>query len=465
MDDGRIGSRVMVPAAIVMIGFIGSCWNRPVPPPQRQASSTSRPAVTVPVVGTLVGAGSCTSSGCHAAGVDGHAPWQSAYTVWAESDPHARASAVLREPLAAQMVSSLAAAEGEAIRPAHEHTSCIGCHATARGTAAVEGVSCESCHGAAGGWLVAHTLPDWKAEGNRLGMIETRDAFACASTCAGCHVGGSPSPDGLPREVTHELIAAGHPRLAFELTGHKRAEPPHWKARGDQSVDWAKGRLATLEAVVGRLAVRSAAARAAESTGDVEEATRKVGWPELSEFDCYGCHRPAALVGSNSRRMRGKPVGVASLEPFAWAQLACLVSEEDANRLAALRRKLEVEWFRTPDAESLEQALAVLVESRHSLNGWDSRTPADRASLIVRHTEPSDWNQAAAASIALEAIADDLPDPDQSRSILAELRRLLEFQTESINGRSIRFDSPREYDASAIARLLAACRESIASGE
>ena len=180
----------------------------------------------------LVGAGGCTSAGCHAAPVEGHAAWQSAYTVWSTSDPHARAHESLREPLATRIVAALVARDpARSHPPPWENLACVGCHATARGPAAGEGVSCESCHGPAGNWLVAHTEKGWTTRGNALGMIDLADAFTCAATCADCHVGGPPTADGAIREVTHDLIAAGHPRLAFELRSYKRAEPPHWHDR------------------------------------------------------------------------------------------------------------------------------------------------------------------------------------------------------------------------------------------
>jgi hypothetical protein len=40
-----------------------------------------------------------------------------------------------------------------------------------------------------------------------------------------------PGPDGKPwRDVNHDLIAAGHPRLSFELSAFMATMPPHWTA-------------------------------------------------------------------------------------------------------------------------------------------------------------------------------------------------------------------------------------------
>ncbi len=43
----------------------------------------------------VLGAGSCSGSGCHSSSVEGHPAWQSSYTVWAKDDRHARAYRVL----------------------------------------------------------------------------------------------------------------------------------------------------------------------------------------------------------------------------------------------------------------------------------------------------------------------------------------------------------------------------------
>ncbi|MFM8985299.1 MAG: multiheme c-type cytochrome, partial [Planctomycetia bacterium] len=193
--------------AIAVLALITGCGRHQGKPPPSPAPVAPRPAAR-----TIVGAGGCTSSGCHAAAYDGHADWRSAYTVWAARDPHAGAHEALRGPLADRFVAALAARDPARPRPpATENLACIGCHATGRGAAVGEGVSCESCHGPAGQWLAAHTTAGWTTRGNDLGMIDLADPFTGAETGADCHVGGPPTADGAIREVTHDLVAAGHP--------------------------------------------------------------------------------------------------------------------------------------------------------------------------------------------------------------------------------------------------------------
>jgi hypothetical protein len=148
------------------------------------------------------------------------------------------------------------------------------------------GVGCESCHGEAKDWLEAHTSPKWKlltaAAKRARGMTPTWDILGYATRCAGCHVDGA-AAEGLPlRDVNHDLIAAGHPRLQFELTAYLANLPQHW------SVATEKKKLASFEAeawVLGQLA----SARAALELLDYRARTT-APWPEFAEYDCSACH-------------------------------------------------------------------------------------------------------------------------------------------------------------------------------
>ena len=432
----------------------------------------------------LLGAGSCTSSGCHASAVEGHAAWQSSYTVWATRDPHTRAERVLHEPLAAQIVTLLAARDpSRPMVPAHEHTACIGCHATGRGPTAREGVSCESCHGPAGDWLVAHTVPGWRAAGNTQGMVDLADPFVCAQQCAGCHVGGTPAADGSPREVSHDLIAAGHPRLAFELRSFKEAEPPHWRDRfaaaptsaaasapGSPALDpldeWALGRLGAVHAFLSQIAQQAGASTRPQSglKADV--------WPEFTAFDCYGCHRPAVSAvdrdGHTAAALRqtsldAPPVGTPRLEPLQWALLDLVAPADTAAKLKAFRHDAEHRWWERPDAATILACLDSIDAARaHVHPALADMSAGTIARRVVDQTDPATWDEATAALAALEAVAARAAargTPPGSLAAaqdrLTKLRSLLEFP-ENVAGRGIRFDSPHDHDARAVAEELRA---------
>ena len=92
-----------------------------------------------------------------------------------------------------------------------------------------------------------------------------------AAVCAECHVGGE------GRDVTHAMMAAGHPPLAFSLPRFLHDMPPHWK-KPDASADlsaWVEG---------------AKAAGAARLRQVERMAQRGAAWPEFGAFDCYACH-------------------------------------------------------------------------------------------------------------------------------------------------------------------------------
>jgi hypothetical protein len=457
-----------VAASAVILAAAG-CGRRQVerPPPVT-------PTAPRTIARTLVGAGGCTSSGCHAAALAEHADWRTAYTVWAARDPHAAAHEPLRGPLADRIMKAVAARDPRGLQPpAHENLACVGCHATGRGPAAGEGVSCESCHGPASQWLAPHATAGWTTRGNDLGMIDLADPFTCAATCADCHVGGPPTADGAIREVTHDLIAAGHPRLAFELRSYKRAEPPHWRDRFAAPADpaaagpleeWAAGRLATLATFLGQVEAQAEAAR----TG--RRGPTCGAWPEFTAFDCHGCHRPAAFAAAAPPSAVGSdaPPGSPRLEPMYWTHLDLLLPPAAAETLARVRGEIDRAWARIPDPSATAAALRAVEAARPGLHDRLAATNAgDLADRIVAGTNAANWAEAVSALGALEAVADRevaagrLAIHGSVRTRLAAVRELLEFPVEAIDGSPVRFSSPRGYDAAAVAEHLGAIAEGL----
>src|SRR5260370_10954947 len=86
-----------------------------------------------------------------------------------------------------------------------------------------EGVSCENCHGPASAWLGPHTTRTWAQEKSvALGMHDTRNVMHRTEKCLECHLGTK------NKFVDHEMIAAGHPDLYFELDSFSAGVPRHW---------------------------------------------------------------------------------------------------------------------------------------------------------------------------------------------------------------------------------------------
>jgi hypothetical protein len=238
----------------------------------------------------VTGVGSCTAAGCHGAARLDRGVVGSEYNVWITRDPHARAYSVLFDERSQRMAELLANLDGGQFTPAHEDPRCLACHSMKDPPArdptvnvVSDGVGCESCHGPAEGWLAVHVegklSPDEKA---RLGMWDTDRLLTRTQVCVRCHVGGA-KEHGISRDVNHDLIAAGHPRLEFEMGAYHEALPKHWDDAADRSqhgadfdaLMWALGQACTSQAAVAQLANR---------------AERGPNWPEFSEWSCAACH-------------------------------------------------------------------------------------------------------------------------------------------------------------------------------
>lgn len=273
----------------------------------------AKPCGSACVVNKYVGAGSCGASGCHGAphprcATPGHPIFLNEYRTWFLNDPHFKAASVLEKPLdsskqqtappgsllAAQRKTQQIAyklnhnpAAKEQIDPATS-PRCLVCHGLAatkeeRETErerdfGTEGVGCESCHGPASGWLEPHIREPretWTpAQYVPLGMYDYKSVSHYAKKCLSCHL-GSEKPN---QAVDHDMIAAGHPDLLFELDLFSAKQPAHWQrpdAAGGVRL-WAIGQAVQLREALGRLQRRA----------------KRGKWPENSELDCFGCHHP-----------------------------------------------------------------------------------------------------------------------------------------------------------------------------
>lgn len=287
------------------------------------------------IKGLAVGTAGCLGAACHGAPardtlagkIDG-ATWQSSGSCWVAADPHSAAYSLLTDhphrPVKVSARQIMAKyAKGA---PATEDARCLACHTNpalaepgktedARLLSLrAEGVSCEACHGNAGGWLRQHTTWTGRREDvyQQTGMVKLYDVTERAVACLGCHVGAPADPDrGLPvRDMNHDMIAAGHPRLNFDFAEYLRRLPPHWQekdrtekgnvVRGPefQAQAWFVGRVAHAEA-----ACRLLESRAARSKGD-----RRTPWPEFAEYNCASCHHnlPAEWRGEV---LEGRAIG------------------------------------------------------------------------------------------------------------------------------------------------------------
>ena len=265
------------------------------------------------------GVGSCAASNCHGGDPDSGIVGAE-YSVWVQEDKHAEAYSVLLNDESKLMAELLGLEEG-----AHNAAICLNCHSPqryepiAKGEkqlpSLLDGVGCESCHGGAEKWLAAHVR--WTdetpvEEKTAVEFVDTDDLWARAKMCADCHV-GAPG-----RDVNHDLYAAGHPRLFFELSAFMANMPIHWdidssRARADwserpgmEASTWALGQLATAEATVDLLvyrAERSAEQASFKYNGEYPAGQVPPVWPEYAETGCFACHHN--LTSPAWRQQRG----------------------------------------------------------------------------------------------------------------------------------------------------------------
>ncbi len=410
-----------------------------------------------------VGATGCAAAGCHNAqgplGSEG-----SEFSTWVH-DPHIRAFEVLKGPRSTQIVKNLG---GDWDPDASKEARCIACHATPARVGCnpleqfSDGVSCESCHGAAGHWRSMHYQPEWKAmstEAKRsLGFLDLRDLETRVTNCAGCHVGEVAG--NVVKDVNHDLIAAGHPRLAFEYSAYHQIYPRHWgryqevRPRGPYGADlelkhWAVGQVASAKASVELLLARAAKA-----------GTHP--WPEFSEYGCFACHHSLtgdegdAKAWRKNSRFAGLKVG--SL-PYGTWYLPRLDSIGPEVGLPPLPADLAAKLTNAMAAAYPEPA-AVTGEAtavRSALDRWlaavrpsgDVSVPATKAlfdKLVADGlmANATDWEDATQRYLALAAAHQSLAQRKaigpERRDALLNVRKPLVFP---IAPR--RFDSPADF--------------------
>lgn len=276
------------------------------------------------------GPGSCASPSCHG-GVQVRTETsvqQNEYSTWVVRDKHAHAFAVLTNPVAVRMARILKIDKADAA------PKCLACHALsvpeaerARTFDSTDGVSCESCHGPASNWLGSHTTKGWTHEKSlAAGMRDLRDPIRRSENCLGCHLGNA------DRAVDHEMIAAGHPDLYFELSSFTAAMPRHWK---EEDVFADVRMLASGQAVQLREQLQRVARNAQGSS-----------WPEFADLDCFACHHSLTNAENSWRQESGYAGRKAGSPPWNLSRYAVLrqianeVDRESGRRLEAEIDKL-----------------------------------------------------------------------------------------------------------------------------
>lgn len=416
------------------------------PPAPAPAPVTAPPAAQP---GHYVGVASCANSGCHGSTLPLQASriLQNEYYTWLNSDRHAQAYNVLFEEPSARIVKNM-----RLKRKAYQEPLCLDCHATNIPPARVsgridieDGVQCESCHGPASGWRDEHMQPGWThAQSVERGMIDMRDLPTRGSLCLSCHLGDR------NKEVDHELIASGHPVLAFELDNYTETMPAHWRLPNPTHgvPAWAVGQAVSLRDGLANLA--------RHARGDE--------WPEFSDMSCTTCHH--SLEGSEWRQQRGWPgrAGLPAWSPQRWAVLRLIVGRVAPSSRAQLDERIAQLAARVSRMNDPAGTAAAADETRRLIEAAIPRIAAaswreDDVRAMMRTLAGDDPNvvfdvhTAEQTALALQSLAADLT---RRRPSLLKSR-----MNDSIDALFAELQNRHRYDPARFAERLKAVRAAL----
>lgn len=290
-------------------------------------------ADAAPAPASHLGVASCASGVCHgvAKPLDATSVLQNEYVTWSHFDPHAGAYRTLRSEDSARMAARLG------IKAAESEPLCLDCHAenipaAARGPRFQfdDGVGCEACHGASSGWIASHDDTPRVTHADNLanGLVALERADVRAPVCAACHVGSA------DRHANHTLMAAGHPRLVFELDTYSEL----WRTAGGREhyrrdEDYRKRKTESGSVAIWLAGLLESADRTLAIAAS-DRHSQGV-FPDFALFNCYSCHRSMRL--QRWREAPGLAPGSVRVNDSALVMLAAALDALDPATAAKLR--------------------------------------------------------------------------------------------------------------------------------
>jgi hypothetical protein len=400
----------------------------------------------------LRGAASCAASSCHggplAAVSSATVPRGSEYPLFIENDPHSRSWRTLNSQESIEILTKLGILRsGEIVQP-KAWENCLACHNTDRMVVnddaspyIVEGVGCESCHGPSQTWYDSHyqgpaTVRRAKSE---LGLIDTKPLLQRARTCTLCHVGAK------DRDMNHDIIAAGHPALYFDMAVYHDAYPKHWREaesneKAFRAKLWWAGQVAKADAELELLEART-----------TSNHTVSV-WPEFAMFQCTSCH--VTLDGSPSEPNTSPAsdaivwdtLGKASVRRWNLRGVELLLEgtpSSGSQQVNSTKKSVEelLAAINTPNApkDSIANRATVLrnqiarqlSQENARLSGWTAQSQQQHAlRRLQQSVDTQDWEQAALAYVATWT-AIHQPVPSSLKDDMATIRNGLVFPLRS----------------------------------
>ncbi|EMI16623.1 hypothetical protein RMSM_06454 [Rhodopirellula maiorica SM1] len=408
------------------------------------------------------GSASCATSNCHAGprpGVTQATVRRGAeYPLWLDNDPHAQSWKTICSDESVAMMQRLKIMDGDQIVDRAGFDNCLACHNSTRrynepranrnahgghtdadpmtqllshpattphddvNTFQREGVGCSACHGPSERWIGTHFQHFWSPQNaSDDGFVDAGDLYVRARMCASCHVGDK------DRDMNHDIIAAGHPALRYELATFHAWQPKHW--RDAEAKDrtyyeaqlWLAGQIAATDASLALLETRAVKSHSNHQ------------WPEFAAYDCASCHHNLGLQNARAPITDDRKAG-ALYSSWNDAGLRWLVhyridsgvaTTDDLELLESLDRvKLQMEsqpkadpefvaelalqarrslarWFDGPAGQSeraqfrsdrLGHLVAAAAGKRQTWRTWESAVQFYLAAVAARESWPGGWD-------------------------------------------------------------------------
>jgi len=217
-------------------------------------------------------------------------------------------------------------------------------------------------------------------------MFPTADLNDRARLCLSCHYGSA------DKFATHRIMAAGHPRLSFELDTFLALEPAHYriddayrrrKPAYTKTQLWCRGQLLATQAQLTTL------------QGPMMKSERT--FPELALFNCTSCHDSSMhRLEWRSRQLTAGtdpgtvPINDANLR-MSWV-IARTLSGHDGDTVLGLAQALQKGCGRRPAANCRGERAAARGIGQLTLSSrWrGSRTSSSRT---ARQCHPSRYRR------------------------------------------------------------------------
>jgi Cytochrome c554 and c-prime len=380
------------------------------------------------------GVATCATSVCHGktSVADTGNVQLNEYHLWSNEDYHSRAFQLLRNDASKAMAKALGLASAQTAK------ICLDCHADnvpteKRGEKFQlgDGVGCEGCHGGSELWLKSHTDPGaTHADNLSKGLYPLSNPAARSALCLSCHMGTR------DKFTTHAIMAAGHPRLSFDLDTFTANQPAHYTVDADYierkrthpvGLLWAVGQVASakqqLDLIQAHHLSKSVAA----------------GMMELAIYDCHSCHR-----GIKSKRGRsqdfsaGQPAGSLRLADHSLDMVAIILqvmAPENYDAFAKAAVALHSQHDKGPALEKtlteLQQQLTALEQTLPDKVAADGVMQRVRKAIAQSGANGryGDFSSAEQAFLALESLSFGLADRDGLKTYLDKMYKALADET------------------------------------